>query len=189
MAAGGNVARRDEIHRKPGAPHGPIGGKYQPEIVKPCALGLCRPGPVRGIVEHDCHRRARLVHLAQLFQVICRLPRFGQRRGGPVVGRQQPRMHLFLRKGRLPPPEIADNLGPMGHRLDRPEPDHAGKRGRVIGGPVHRAGLLFHHPPPAPADSPVQVVVKRLHVRIALLQKGGFVASSASSRSDRNPIG
>jgi hypothetical protein len=43
-------------------------------------------------------------------------------------------MHLLLREGRLPPAEIADDLGAVGEGLPAPEADHAGGSGAGLCG-------------------------------------------------------
>jgi hypothetical protein len=82
---------------------------------------------------------------------------------------------LLLREGRLPPAEIAHHLGAVGEGLPRPEAHHPGQRRGVVGRPVHRAGLLLHHPPArdlraleAGRHGAVEVVVEGLEVGIAL---------------------
>jgi len=68
----------------------------------------------------------------------------------PIVaplGAQQSGVHLFLRKGCLSPAKIADQFGPMRHRFQRPEPHHSRQGRGIETRPIHRARLLFHHPP------------------------------------------
>ena len=70
-------------------------------------------------------------------------------------------MHLFLREGSLPPAEIADQFGPVRHRLQRPQSDHARQRRGIVACPVHRPRLLFDHPPPAICGTAaIQVMVE-----------------------------
>ena len=89
----------------------------------------------------------------------------------PAVGAQQPGVHLLLREGRLPPAEVADGLGAVREGFPCPEPEHPRHRRRIPRGPVHRPRLLLHHPQPAAAAGPVQVVVERLEVRMPLAQE------------------
>jgi hypothetical protein len=78
-----------------------------------------------------------------------------------VVWTAQPGMELFLRHRRLPPTEVAGDLGPVRHGLARPEPHHALARGRVVGRPVDRPRLLLHHPERAVrADEAIEIVVE-----------------------------
>ena len=80
-------------------------------------------------------------------------------------------MHLLLRKRRLAPAEVAHHLGTVRKRLPGPQSHHAIQRRRVPLRPVHRAGLLLHHPPAATiralAHAAVQVVVERRDVGVA----------------------
>ena len=76
-------------------------------------------------------------------------------------------MHLLLRKGELAPAEIADRLGTVGKGLQRPEPDHPVTRRDVVWRPVDRPRLLLHHPPAALRCGPVEIMVKRLKIRVA----------------------
>ncbi len=48
-------------------------------------------------------------------------------------------------------------------------------RARGLTGPVHRTGLLFHHPPAAPANCTIKIVVKGLKIRITLPGKAALM--------------
>ena len=78
-----------------------------------------------------------------------------------MVRPQQAGMKLLLRVRILAPAEIADQFGTVGHGLQRPQPHHAGKRCGIVPGPVHRAGLLFEHPPaPTSGAAPIKIVME-----------------------------
>ena len=85
--------------------------------------------------------------VAKPFHVRCGLFHFRPCRGGHVIRPSEPGMHLFLRKGHLPPAEIGDAGCAMGKSLKRPMPHHARRRTRIMRRPVYRPGLLLHHPP------------------------------------------
>src|SRR5210317_1695237 len=56
----------------------------------------------------------------------------------------------------------------MRDSLKAPEAHHTVQGCRIEGRPVHRAGLLFHHPPTSAPYGTVEVVVERLEVWVAL---------------------
>ena len=115
--------------------------------------------------------RADVRHVGELIRD---LATFGERRGWRAVWAQQPCVHLFLGKWRLPPAEIADGFGTMCKCLPRPKTGHTWQRRWVVWRPVHRAGLLFHDPHATAAHGAVQVVVECLIVGMALAQKFEF---------------
>ena len=89
-----------------------------------------------------------------------------------AVGPEQACMHLLLCKRRLPPAEIARQLGAMRGCLERPQRHHPRQRRRIEARPVYRPGLLLHHPP-APARAPtIKIVVEGRDVGVALAQIG-----------------
>ena len=55
-------------------------------------------------------------------------------------------MHLLLGERRLTPAKVTDAIRPVSKRFQGPQANHAGSRSRIVGGPVHRPRLLFHHP-------------------------------------------
>ena len=87
-----------------------------------------------------------------------------------MLARQvQPGVILLLRTLGLTPAEIADNLGAMGQSLPRPEAHHARLGDGVPRRPVHRAGLLLHHPPAALAHGAIKVMVIGRDIRVRCL--------------------
>ena len=92
------------------------------------------------------------------------------------VGTEQTGVHLLLRERGLPPAEKTDQLRAVRHRLQRPQPHHAGQWSRIVRRPVHRARLLLHHPPAALGTAPVEVMVKGRDVRPALPRVSLFVS-------------
>src|SRR5580704_9220498 len=51
-------------------------------------------------------------------------------------------------------------------RLRGPESNHARVRGGVVSSPIHRARLLFHHPPTATPACAIKIVVKTDEIRV-----------------------
>src|SRR5690554_6440605 len=90
-------------------------------------------------------------------------------------------MHLFLRKGRLPPAEIRYDFGTMREGFPCPETRHSRQRIGIGLSPIHRAWLLLHDPPATMTDAAIEIMVEGGIVRIALpkiepLDVVGFVA-------------
>ena len=79
-------------------------------------------------------------------------------------------MHLLLGERGLSPAEIGHHLRAMGKGLPRPSADHAGQRGWIKRGPVHRSRLLFHHPPTASPAAAIEIVVEGGDIGMALPQ-------------------
>ena len=103
------------------------------------------------------------------------LPRFHAALIQNAVGAVQARMHLFLRKGGLPPAEIGHQFRAMREGLPSPGADHSGNRRGIIGRPIHRPRLLFHHPPTPPTTGSVEIMVKAGDVGMALTHIGEFL--------------
>ena len=135
------------------------------------ALWLDAPCPCRFIVENQGNIALCGGRPVDIADHLCHGARFGKGFGMAAVRAQQPGMHLFLRKGQLPPSEIADRLGAMGKGLQRPERDHPVARGDIVRRPVDGSGLLFHDPPAAVRCGAVQVMMKSLKIRIATAGK------------------
>ena len=97
-------------------------------------------------------------------------------------------MHLLLSERRLTPAKVTDDLGPMRVRLDCPEPDHAGRRDRIVRRPVHGARLLLHHPEFSAPRAAVEIVMEGRDVRMRCFlpfEPLGIAEHGALNESDR----
>ena len=131
-------------------------------------MRLHRPGGVSVIVKNQTHARPAVANFGRRNNLIAQQANLVHGLRLFAVGAQKPGVQLFLRHGGLPPAEKADGFCTMRKGFPAPETHHAGQRHGIIRGPVHRAGLLLHDPPAPFADSPVQIVVKGLKIRVAL---------------------
>ena len=168
--------RRDNIHIQPQFAQRGVAGESGPQRGQPGALRLDAGHPVGLVIEHQRGACGRRSDCAQRGNIARRRSGFRQPRRGHAVWPQQPGVMLFLRLRELPPAEIADQFGPVCHRLQRPQADHARQRSGVVARPVDRAGLLFEHPPAsALRAAPVEVVVESGNVGVALAGIGQLV--------------
>ena len=131
-------------------------------------MRLHLPGPFCIVVKDQRDRGLRWGNVPRIGQFLSNLACLDDSRCFGAVRAQHPCVELLLRKRRLPPAEIADCLCPVGKGLPSPETHHAGQGGRVVRGPIYRAGLLFHHPPATASDRAIEIVVKGLKIWIAL---------------------
>ena len=131
-------------------------------------MGLGRPCEIRVIVEQQCDRRLRGLHIRSLGHFRADLPDLRHREGVGTVGAEQAGVQLLLGERGLSPAEIAHRFGPVGEGFPCPQTHHTGQWHGVVRGPVDRAGLLFHHPPAPLAHGAVKIVVERLKVGVAL---------------------
>ena len=140
-----------------------------PQRAEARALRLDVGDPDGGVVEdqRDGRMGARC-HGSEPRDVTGSGPRFVRADVVLAVGAQEAGVHLLLREGRLPPAEIGDELRAVRHRLQRPEPHHAGERRGVARGPVHGSRLLLHHREASATAAAVEVVVERRDVGMAL---------------------
>ena len=173
--------RRDDVDVEPKLAQLPILHRRRLEMAEALGLRLDLPGPGAFVVVDD-----RAVGLARSLKVergkLARhLPGLGKTGRRLVIGADQARMHLLLRERRLPPAEIADGLGAMRKCLPGPQPDHAGEGIGIGYSPVHRAGLLLHHPEAALADRAVEIVVEGLEIGIALPRVAGLALGRAAA--------
>ena len=152
-------------------------------------MRLDAPRPGAFIIEdqrHLCARRfdARIEHgelLRNARDVMIGVIRRG-------VRQQQRFMHLLLRERRLPPAKITHRLGAGGESLEGPEPHGALGGRRIPRRPIHRPRLLLHHLPSAAPACAVEIVMKRLKVRIAdahVAQLEGVVVRGAFQKAER----
>ena len=160
--------RWQDVDRQTGPTQRRIGREHQIEVVEILSLRLNLPCPLRDIIKDDRHVCLGGAGLRHRFDVPRDLFHFVQCGGVAIVGTQKGGVHLFLRKRRLSPAKVADDLRTMRKSLPTPEPDHAGQGSRVPGGPVDRAGLLLHHPPASLTDSAIKVVMEGLKVGMSL---------------------
>ena len=138
----------------------------QGRAARPLRLDLGHP--FRRVGKHQRGVLHALACLAQRGEIVRRSARFGQRRGGGGIGAQEACVHLLLRLRELAPAEVADQLRPVRHRLQRPQPHHAGQRGRIVPRPVDRPRLLFEHRPAAAlGTAAIEIVVERGDVGVA----------------------
>ena len=105
----------------------------------------------------------------------------GLRRAVPA---QEASMRLLLREGRLAPAEIADEAGAVREGFPGPETHHAGRGGRIVARPVHRAGLLFHDGP-GRRGAAEGVVVEGGKIRMALMQPAGLLLRRESALAEQ----
>ena len=131
-------------------------------------MWLHRPSSIRVVIKQQSHPCLLWLNLWRIAQFITDLAHLSHRLRLLAVRAQQASMHLFLRHRRLPPTEITDRLGPMGKGLPRPKPHHTGQGRWIIRRPVHWTGLLFHHPPTAPANGAIKIMVEGLKIGITL---------------------
>ena len=161
------VMRQDiDINPKPAQRR--IKGKNQLYISEtaPLRLRLEQPGGFVGKEQRDGF--GRFAEITQNCQIAGGCARLMRADIVDAVGAEQPGMMHFLRERGLPPTEIADQFGTMRRCFKRPEPDHASERRGVVRGPVHRAGLLLHHPPAALGAAAIEIMVKGSNVRVPL---------------------
>ena len=173
---------RHDIDTQPQPPRRrvPRHGGGQRILIATLRLALHCPHTV--IIEDQRHiAAATLRQRAQLRQPGAERLHFRPGRSRLVIGPVQPGVHGFLPGRRLPPAEPTHALGAMGDGFPAPKFDRAFRRCRVPRRPVHRAGLLFDHPPaPLPAGA-IKAVVKGGEVRMAGAQVTRLVSGTERS--------